>query len=137
MLSAWVIALALLMKLLVPAGFMPVVSGGGITIEICAGTVPARTSIEPGMAAKMAAAMPGMTHHQDQSDHQDGSEHQGREMPCAFAGLTAPALAATDLPLLAAAIAFVVATGYRTTVPSVVRAAAFLRPPLRGPPPRA
>ena len=90
MLSAWVIALALLMKLLVPAGFMPVVSEGGITIEICAGTVPARTSMEPGMAAGMAATMPGM-HHQDQSDHQDGSDHQGREMPCAFAGLTAPA----------------------------------------------
>ena len=127
MLSAWVIALALLMKLLVPAGFMPVVSAGAITIQICGGTVSAPMP----MAATAVGAMPGMMHHQDKSDH------QGREMPCAFAGLTAPALAATDALLLAAAIAFVVATGFRRSIPTLVRAAAFLRPPLRGAPARA
>lgn len=120
-LSAWVIAFALLMKLLVPAGFMPVVAGGTISIEICSGTAP----------AKMMMAMPGMAHHQDKSGH------HGKEMPCAFSGLTAPSLAAADPLLPTLAIAIIVATVFGVATPSVARAPAYLRPPLRGPPARA
>jgi hypothetical protein len=105
-LSAWLIVCALAMKILVPAGFMPVVSGGTVTIQICGGTMPAEIP-----ATHMAKAMPGMTHHQN-----DKTDHQGREMPCAFSGLSAPLLAAVDTLLLAVAIAFII------------------RPPLRGPP---
>ena len=116
-------ACALVMKVLVPAGFMPVVSAGRVTIEICAGTAPSPMT----MATTMS--MPGMAHHADKSGP------QGREMPCAFSGLTAPSLAAVDPVLLAIAIAFIVglAFGVRTAVP--IAAQAYLRPPLRGPPP--
>lgn len=121
------LACALVMKILVPAGFMPVVSGGRVTIEICGGTAPAQTVMAPMMA--MAMAMPGMAHHSGKSDHQE------REMPCAFSGLTAPSLAAVDPVLLAIAIAFIVGLvrHVRTAVP--ITAHAYLRPPLRGPPP--
>ncbi len=126
-LAAWLIVCALAMKILVPAGFMPVVSGGTVTIQICGGTAPSM----PTMMAKatmMAEAMPGMTHHQDKGDH------QSREMPCAFSGLSAPSLAAVDPLLLAIAIAFIVAIGFRRTSTTPVAARAYLRPPLRGPP---
>ena len=117
-LSAGLLALALLMKLLVPAGFMPVVAGGGIAIELCGGTAP----------AAMTMAMPGMAHHRDKSGH------QGRDVPCAFAGLAAPSLPAVDPLLLALAIAFVMAAGLPVAVPVPAATRAYLRPPLRGPP---
>ena len=121
------LACALVMKILVPAGFMPVVSGGHVTIEICGGIAPAQTVMAPMMA--MAITMPGMAHHSGKSDHQE------REMPCAFSGLSAPSLAAVDPVLLAIAIAFIVGLvrHVRTAVP--IAAQAYLRPPLRGPPP--
>jgi hypothetical protein len=120
-----VLACALAMKILVPAGFMPVVSGGRVTIEICGGTVPVQTV----MAPMMAMAMPGMAHHSGKSDHQE------REMPCAFSGLTAPSLAAVDPVLLAIAIAFIVGLVFRVRTAVPIAAQAHLRPPLRGPPP--
>ena len=119
------LACALVMKILVPAGFMPVVSGGHVTIEICGGIAPAQTV----MAPIMAITMTGMAHHSGKSDHQE------REMPCAFSGLSAPSLAAVDPVLLAIAIAFIVGLvrHVRTAVP--IAAQPYLRPPLRGPPP--
>ena len=119
------LACALVMKILVPAGFMPVVSGGRVTVEICGGTVPVQTV----MAPMMAMAMPGMAHHSGKSDHQE------REMPCAFSGLTAPSLAAVDPVLLAIAIAFIVGLVFRVRTAVPIAAQAYLRPPLRGPPP--
>jgi hypothetical protein len=116
-LSAWLIACALMMKILVPGGFMPVVSAGAMTIQICAGTAPVKM------------AMPGMAHHQDKSDH------QAREMPCAFSGLSAPSLAAADMVILALAIVFILGRVFRSKQRSPVAAPAYLRPPLRGPPP--
>ncbi|WP_426282234.1 DUF2946 family protein [Sphingomonas sp. NFX23] len=124
-LAAWVLACALAMKILVPAGFMPVVSGGRVTIEICGGTVPVQTV----MAPMMAMAMPGMAHHSGKSDHQE------REMPCAFSGLTAPSLAAVDPVLLAIAIAFIVGLVRHVRTAVSIAAQPYLRPPLRGPPP--
>jgi hypothetical protein len=122
-LAAWVLACALAMKILVPAGFMPVVSATGVSIEICGGTAPAQVAMATAMA------MPGMAHHSDKSDH------QGRDMPCAFSGLTAPSLAAADPVLLALAIAFIVRLVFRVRTAAPIVAHAYLRPPLRGPPP--
>ena len=117
-LSAWLVACTLLMKVLVPAGFMPVVSVGVMTLEICGGSAP----------ASAVMAMPGMAHHPDKADH------SGRDMPCAFSALTAPSLAATDPFLLAAAVTFIAALGIHATTTIRVVVATHLRPPLRGPP---
>lgn len=107
------------MKVLVPAGYMPSVSAGSITIELCSGYGP----------QKMVAAMSGMTHHPEKK-----GEHGKAEIPCAFAALSAPSLAGADPLLLALAIAFIVATVFRIGRPTAVSTPAFLRPPLRGPP---
>nr|WP_244651592.1 DUF2946 family protein [Sphingomonas sp. CFBP 8764] len=114
------------MKILVPGGFMPVVANGVLTIQLCAGAGP----VSAATPVPVHAAMPGMTHDSDKT------QHAGREMPCAFSGLTTAGLAAADPVLLALAIAFVVATVFRVATPVVARAPEFLRPPLRGPPVR-
>lgn len=127
-LAAWAIAAALLMRMLVPTGYMIGGAGGALTILLC-----------PGYAPTPDAAMPGMAHHAGQAHHQDGREHPGKhsggEMPCAFSGLSAPSLGGADPLLLALAIAFVVATAFRAPDrEGPPGAQPFLRPPLRGPP---
>ena len=117
--AAWIVALALLMKVLVPAGYMLDASGGSIKVELCSGYGP----------MKMMMPMPGMAHHQrDKGDHGRGDQ------PCAFSGLSVPSLAAADPILLALALAFIIALAYRAQTPGLLQAPAFLRPPTTGPP---
>ena len=114
------VALALLLKLVVPTGYMIGTENGALTIELCSGAGP----------MKMAMPMAGMVHG---SDHKD--DHAKADMPCAFAGLTLPSLAAADPLLLAAAIGFIIRTVFRTSAHAAPgRVPPYLRPPLRGPP---
>ena len=113
--AAWLFAAALLMKLLVPAGFMPAASAGTIAIELCTGS-GAQTITIPG-------------------EHQDEQGRHGKaSSPCIFAGLGGPSLAAVDPVLLALALAFVITTVFRLAVAPATTALADLRPPPRGPP---
>ncbi|MDO7843210.1 DUF2946 family protein [Sphingomonas immobilis] len=115
---AWaLIAAALLVKAIVPAGYMTVVSDGTITVQLCSG-IQGKT---------MEIAMPGMK--------TPGKDHPAKaDMPCPFAGLSAPSLAAVDAGLLVLAIAFILAAARREPEPVAPRRAPYLRPPLRGPP---
>ncbi|WP_448664114.1 hypothetical protein ACG3SL_05400 [Sphingomonas sp. CJ20] len=120
-LAGWVFAAALLMKVLVPAGFMPTVSNGTMIVQICNGYGP----------QTMVMEIPG------KADHDQQDQHGKTEMPCAFSGLSAPSLAAADPVLLALAILFVMAMGLRTVPPLALSSTSHLRPPLRGPPAHA
>ncbi|WP_066781368.1 DUF2946 family protein [Sphingomonas sp. CCH5-D11] len=136
-LALLILGAALLLKLLVPTGYMIDASGGQLSVIVCPGVVPAPAAAHQQMgghhemagAHQMAMAGDGapMKH--------DGSGGHGQvEMPCAFAGLSAAALGAVDPIQLAALIAFVLAIGFAAVVlPAVVRPV-YLRPPLRGPP---
>jgi hypothetical protein len=109
-----------MMKIIMPAGFMPTVSNGQIVVTICSGTGP----------MTMVMTISGLEHGKS-----EGDRHQGKaEQPCAFSGLSAPSLAAADPILLAAAILFVLALGLRPPVLPVSTAPPYLRPPLRGTP---
>lgn len=115
-------AAALLMKLLVPAGYMVGGDRGRPTVELCSGVA----------SRPMAATMPGMRG--DAPDHGGSRDHGKAEGPCAFSGLSAPTLGAADPVQVAALVAFILAAGL---VPAVLPAPfrrAHLRPPLRGPP---
>jgi len=101
-LAALIVAAALAVRVLVPAGYMPTLDNGRIVIGICNGYGP----------MTMAIAVSGLDHHGDADGHQAQS-------PCAFADLALPLIGAVAL-LLAEALP--------------PRAAARLRPPLRGPP---
>nr|WP_294814872.1 DUF2946 family protein [uncultured Sphingomonas sp.] len=113
-----ILALALLMKLAMPAGFMPAVSSGQIVVRICSGTGPMTT----------AMTLPGL------DEHGKDSHHGKAEQPCAFSGLSAPSLTAADPILLTVAILFVLTLGMRPLTLPASTAPPYLRPPLRGPP---
>jgi hypothetical protein len=118
-LAAWLVAMALMMKMLVPAGFMPSATGGFMTVQLCTGMGPQTVTM----------ALPG------KAGEHDGQDQHGKvDQPCAFSGLAAPTLAAADAVLLAAAIAFILAAAFMPAAPPMAVRRAFLRPPLRGPP---
>lgn len=119
-LAACVLGMALLIKALLPSGYMIGGAGGLVTIELCTGNG----------VQKIVTALPGLAHDQDASE-------QGEAAPCAFAGLATPMLAGADPLLLADAIAFILAVPFCTATQSSAATPTFLRPPLRGPPSRA
>ena len=127
-LAVLICAAALLLKLLVPTGYMIDSSHGHLTVTICSGTT-ART---------MTMAMPGM--HGDMADdgetegHGETGDHGEREMPCAFSGLSAAMTGAIDPIQLSALIAFVLSVGLTATLLPAPSRPRHLRPPLRGPP---
>ncbi|OWK28041.1 hypothetical protein [Sphingomonas dokdonensis] len=134
-LAVLLLGAALLLKLLVPTGYMIDASGGRLAVIVCPGVVPAPSSV-----SQSAGGHHQMVGHQAVADHgapmkHDGSGGHGQvEMPCAFAGLSAAALGAVDPIQLAALIAFVLAVGFAAMVLPAVARPVYLRPPLRGPP---
>jgi hypothetical protein len=115
-LAVLICAAALVLKLMVPTGYMIASSHGSITITICSGSGPATMTME----------MPGMDHSKPEGGKIDA--------PCAFAGLSAPAVDAIDPLLLAGLIAFVMALGLAVALLPAPSDPVRLRPPLRAPP---
>lgn len=113
----------LLLKLLVPTGYMIDNTSGHLAITICSGFGPATT---------MMMDMPGM--HGDMPDHDQPKDHGKAEMPCAFSGLSAAMTGAVDPIQLAALIVFILALGLVARILPAPSQSAYLRPPLRGPP---
>jgi hypothetical protein len=119
-----VIACALLMRVLVPQGWMPIQTAHGWQIAICTGTGP----MQMEMPADMASAMKGMHHGSGDQDH------NSNDRPCAFSGLAValdePPLLVIDLPKLP------VGTWLAGTaaIVSVGRGLAAPPPPSTGPP---
>lgn len=128
-LAVLICAAAMLLKLLVPTGYMVASDDGRLSITICSGM-----ATEP-----VAMAMPGMDHtnvmaHGAVPDTDDSTNHAGPEMPCAFAGLSAQVLCAVGIVLLAIALAAVAIIALLSLPRFAPRDATHLRPPLRGPP---
>lgn len=112
----------LLLRVAVPAGFMPVLDHGRLTLTICSGYGAA--ALQP--ARETASPTPGNGHHGQGKPAADGS--------CAFADLALPLIGGADPVQLTAALLFIVAASlfFRTAIPP--NAGLRLRPPLRGPP---
>ncbi|MEZ0497806.1 hypothetical protein [Sphingomonas sp. IW22] len=92
-LAALLLAAALLLRLLMPAGFMPVADGAGrLTVMVCSGE---------GSRA-MTIAIPGLGERPAKPGPQERDKAGG---PCAFGSLTAPFLGGVDSVLLVAALA--------------------------------
>lgn len=122
-------AATLLLKLLVPTGYMIASDHGRLSITICSGMATEPTGM----------AMPGMDHamtmaHDTIPVPDKSPGHAKPEMPCTFAGLSAQVLGAVDVELLAIALAAVVIMALRSVPRLAPRTASYLRPPLRGPP---
>jgi hypothetical protein len=121
-LALLICAAALLVKLLVPAGYMVDSGRGSLTLSVCSGVMPRTIVVEvAGLGGGGAAG--------------DQSHDQGKaELPCAFSGLSAASLGAIDPIQLAGLIAFVMAVGLTRGMLRPPSDPARLRPPLRGPP---
>ena len=112
-------AATLMLKLLVPTGYMIDSNHGRMIITICSGTGPASIAMEM---------------HGGMADHGKSKNHGKAEMPCAFSGLSAAMTGAIDPTQLSALIAFVLALGLVANILPAPSRPAYLRPPLRGPP---
>ena len=115
--AALIVALALMLRALVPGGFMPTADHGRIVISICTGSGPVTAAI----------AVPG-------ADHGEPGDHAKSDQPCAFAGLSLTLLGGADVALLLVALAFIVALAFAPVLARNPGRIPHLRPPLRGPP---
>ena len=122
---------ALMMKLLVPTGFMIAVDDGRLAIVVCPVTAPPEHGGGPMAMGGDHAAM--ADHGTSERDEAPG-DHGKPELPCAFAGLSAASLAAVDPIQLAALVAFVLGMGLAALPLPPLPRRQHLRPPLRGPP---
>lgn len=116
------LALALMVKALVPAGFMLSPDAERfLTVTICADA--------SGVPKQMRIAIP------DKDDAGgDHDEAADKGQPCAFSGLGHATLGGADPLLLAAALVFILLIGFAPRPALPARDTPFLRPPLRGPP---
>ncbi|MFM9827463.1 MAG: DUF2946 family protein [Sphingomonas sp.] len=116
--AALLLAAALAIRIIVPAGFMPTQTAAGIEIAICSGQGPMQIVIGSDGVPRPA-------------DHHEGSDVSGH---CAFAatGLAMLSPIAPDLHLASVAFAMVRALAPKV-VPSIVDQTRR-RPPLRAPP---
>jgi hypothetical protein len=116
------VALALAVKALVPAGYMISSSGERfLTVTICADASDTPRQMQIAISS----------HDDAGGDHSESAE---KAQPCAFSGLGHAALGGTDPVLLASALAFILLIGFAPRPAPPARDIPFLRPPLRGPP---
>jgi len=116
--AAVLLGVALLLKTVVPAGYMTVNNGKTVTVELCSSS----------------GAGPMTLHIPVDGESRKGDDKAFADQPCAFAGLGAHALAATDPVVLAAALAFTFILALLAADLRLPRHGDHLRPPLRGPP---
>lgn len=119
-LAALLVALALAMKALVPAGFMVGPGAQVLTISICADSIASRYT------RQIIVPMAGK--------HSDDAGKAKESQACPFSALAMGAVSAADPVVLALALAFILVLGFRAACPPPRRSPTHLRPPLRGPP---
>ena len=119
--AALLLACVLAMKALIPAGYMASPGTQLLSVAICADAAGGAQLRQIAMPMKGAPA-PG------------SSEHGKAGMVCAFASHAMASLGGADSPLLALALAFLLAIGLVAVIPPPPAAPLYLRPPLRGPP---
>lgn len=128
-----VIVAALLTRMVVPTGYMPMIENGHIVIALCAEQNPGLSAM-PDMADM--PHMHGMSHATGHSGAPAMPDHD-KNGACGFGGLSLASLAAIDPILLALSILLIVASVFRRPQTALVTAPRFLWPPRTGPPVRA
>jgi len=113
------VAVALLVRAVVPTGYMIMPNDGTIMVSICSGQGPQMVALDVGKGAG------------EHGDHQDSKK---ADHPCAFSGLGMAAMGGADIVLLSAAIAYVLTLGFLAIFAPPRPTIARLRPPLRAPP---
>lgn len=120
-LAALLLAAALCIKAVMPAGFMLGHSATVLTVQLCSDGSGSQLGREIIIPMKVAPAAPS-------------GEHGKSDQTCPYATLTMASMAGADVPLLAIALAFAMVLAFRRVTPAPVARGYRLRPPLRGPP---
>lgn len=116
-LALGLVVLALLIKALIPSGYMLSDRAGHVlTVTICGDA--------SGQTLTKQIEVPA----------QGKGDHAKAEATCAWGLLAMAALGGADVMLLAAALAFILALGFAAVRPALPARRSHLRPPLRGPP---
>lgn len=115
-LAQGVVVLAVLIKALMPAGFMLSSQAHVLTVTICS------DASDQALTKRIEIPASGK------------SDHAKAEATCAWGLLTMAALSGADVLLLALALAFILALGLMPSRPAPPACRSYLRPPLRGPP---
>jgi hypothetical protein len=116
-----IFALALLVRAVIPAGFMVSPSSLKLTVQICADGAPGQTSIQVEVPLSKGG-------------QRDNSDHGQKSEPCAFSALSMASMAGDHSTLLNVALAVIVGTIVTNGATHLRRKTRHLRPPLRGPP---
>lgn len=120
-LALCLLAVTLLVKALIPAGYMVGGNFKMLTVSICADSTGGVITKQMAVPIKHG---PG-----------DASGESTKDAgTCAFTALSSGSLAGADVELLAAALAFILALGFAAQTAPHRAAISWLRPPLRGPP---
>jgi hypothetical protein len=117
-LAALILGAMLSMRLLMPSGFMLAPDVKLLTVVICTGVV--------GEHRTAQLLIP--------QNQQKPGHDAGKTDPCPYSASSMASTAAADVPLLAAALAFILALGFAAVAAIPRERAPRLRPPLRGPP---
>ncbi len=115
-----VIALALAMKALVPAGYMVETRNHVLTIAICA-------DASSGHVLSKQVVIPGKPAQGQPAQAKSGEA-------CAFSSLAMAGLSGASPALLALALAFILLLGFAAVATPRVTVTRRIRPPLRAPP---
>lgn len=120
-LAILMVAAALCLKALVPAGYMLEAGHKVLTVAIC------QDSAGQSVTHQIVVPMKG-------SPAGEAAKHAEAGKACAWSSLGMASLAGADALLLAAALAFILTLGFAPIAAPRPRRALWLRPPLRGPP---
>ncbi len=122
MLAMLIVAATLCVKAIVPTGYMVGSSSTMfLTVLIC--------NDGTGLHKTATIAV-----EKESAPTEKSGGHGKADTPCPFTALTMVSLGGADAPLLALALAFILALGFAGTLPSLSQRPSYLRPPLRGPP---
>ena len=117
-LAALAFALVLSVKLIVPAGYMVGAGSKILTVVICSSVTGEHETTQ------LVIPMTG-----EKSGH-----GVSKADPCPYSALSMASLSGADGPLLAAALAFILALGFAPAAAVLRQPGDHLRPPPRGPP---
>lgn len=120
-LAGLILSLSLIMKVIVPAGFMLGNEGRVLTVEICTGVA--------GEHLTQQVVLPA-----DDKSHSSKDGHDKAGEACPFTALAMGAVSGADVTLLQAALVFIILCNFVHLSQLPPERTANLRPPLRGPP---
>lgn len=119
-LALWLVAFALALKVIVPAGYMVREQGTTLTIAICGDASGSHLTRQIVLPQRDASP--------------DGGAQHAKSIACPYSVLDMAGSAGADPILLGLALGFILALGFVSSVAPEPSAHPHARPPLRGPP---